>query len=173
MNIKRKKTMSVSLILTHDVRGLGSVGDRVEAKRGFGHYLDRSRKALFSTTENKKLFLEKQEELIQKAQKKREDAQILAQKLQDRVLTFRMMAGDSGKLFGVISSRNIVKELNNEGFSMLKQHHIILDRPISNTGRYMVKIGFEGIDTTLEVNVISSAIAAAEEDAQEQQNFHF
>jgi len=145
----------MQVILLEDIPSLGKAGDVVKVADGYGrNYLIPQRKAIQATEKNLKA-LEHQKRLVQqKVGKKRTEAERMAQKIENLTCTFYRNVGESGKLFGAITSMAIATYLKEQGIEVDRKK-IHLEEPIKNVGNYNVPIKLHPeITATLKVWVV-------------------
>src|SRR4030043_332428 len=130
----------MQVILLEDVPSLGKVGDLVKVSDGYGrNYLLPKKKAIFATETNLKA-MEHQKTLVQqRLGKVKKDAERLAQQIEKLSCTFAKPVGESGKLFGSVTSMEIEAYLKENGIE-LDRKKIHLEEPIKNLGMYTVPI---------------------------------
>ena len=144
----------MEVILMEDIPELGKIGDVVKVKDGYArNFLIPKNKAIRATTRNlKKLQHEKQlaQHRMQKAQ---QGAQALKEKIEGVSCVIKKAAGETGKLFGSVTSMDIEAYLNDHGISVGKKQ-IHLQEPIKSVGTFEVPIRLmEGVTATLKVEV--------------------
>jgi len=128
------------LILKQDVPKLGKVGDVIKAKDGFArNFLIPNNLAVPATRENLKRL--EQEKLIRQkeSEKTRQEALELAKKLSGKSFTIAGEVHEEDKLYGSITSLEIHRVLEEEGFKIDKKA-ILLDEPIKATGIFEVPV---------------------------------
>jgi large subunit ribosomal protein L9 len=130
----------VDVILTEDVAKLGTAGDVVRVKSGYGrNFLIPQGKAMLATrgrvTElgHKKRMVEERERKLVTAQ------QELATRLAAADITFAVQAGEEGKLFGSVTTADIVERLGEAGFEV-DRRKVDLSEPIRRLGEHEVSI---------------------------------
>jgi large subunit ribosomal protein L9 len=130
----------MKMILRETVENLGSPGDIVEVKRGYGSNFLLPRGLAFPATEANidRVKIEKEREIAAK-QKGLESARALAERLAAVSLNVQVAAGEDEKMFGSVTSIDIAKVLEQEGIEV-ERHDILLDEPIRELGVYTVKI---------------------------------
>jgi large subunit ribosomal protein L9 len=130
----------MQVILLEDIPSLGKMGDMVKVSDGYGrNYLLPQKKAILATEKNVKA-LEHQKRMIQqRLGKAKKDAQLLAQKIENLSCTFNKSVGESGKIFGAITSMDIEEYLKQNGID-IDRKKIHLEEPIKNLGMYRVPI---------------------------------
>lgn len=145
----------MQVILLEDIPSLGKTGDLVKVADGYGrNYLLPQKKAILATENNIKA-LEHQKRLIQqRLNKSKKDAQSLAQKIENLNCTFNKQVGESGKIFGSITSMDLEEYLNKNGIKVDRKK-IHLEEPIKNLGMYNVPIKLHPeVTATLKVWVV-------------------
>lgn len=145
----------MKVILAEDVPRLGSRGDVVNVKDGYGrNYLIPSGKALPATA-GALAQLETKVKLDEaKVEKDRRQAEILAEKLSGVSCTVRVQADEGDKLYGSVSQRDIAQALEEQGIET-DPHSIVLDESIKMLGVYPVKIRlFTDVEAEIKVWVI-------------------
>lgn len=148
--------MSVKIILTKDVENLGVVGDTVQVKPGYArNYLIPQGMALpvssrqSSELEHRLVHLEK----IRKGAIG--EAQEQADKIKSCELEIKKKAGPSGKLFGSVTTGDIITLLGQKGFDLLKRDVTLL-KPIKSLGSHIVDVKLHTeVKTTVELKVVS------------------
>jgi large subunit ribosomal protein L9 len=146
------------LILTQEVTGLGAPGDVVEVAAGYGrnYLVPRGLAMLWSRG------AEKQIELIKRARSVREirsldDAKAAAAKLGSMTVRLETRAGGGGRLFGAVSTADIVAAVKAAGGPPLDRRKIEVRNPIKTVGAHQVEIRLHPeISATLSVEVAAS-----------------
>ena len=130
----------MELILKEDVKGLGYKNDTVTVKPGFGrNFLVPQGLAVAATDSNKKILAENTRQAAHKADKIRLDAQNIADSIGELTLTIRTKAGESGKIFGKVTSLQIADALKARGFDVDRKK-VDLGEDIKNLGTYPVTL---------------------------------
>jgi large subunit ribosomal protein L9 len=145
----------MKLILTQEVERLGSAGDVVEVKDGFGrNYLIPRGFAMLWTRG-----AEKQIESIKAARDARsvrdlDNATVIKTKLEAGPVDVPVRAGDGGRLFGAVTVTDIAGALAAAGAEVDKRK-ILVGNPIKSLGSHQVTVKvFEGVDATVTLNVV-------------------
>ncbi|MEG8098710.1 50S ribosomal protein L9 [Candidatus Liberibacter brunswickensis] len=147
----------MEVILLHNITNLGSMGEIVNVKNGYArNYLLPQKKALRANEKNKILFESKRSDLeaynLEKKVKFEEIAKILEKK--DFVLI--RAAGETGHLYGSVSSRDIADLLIEEGFQ-INRGQIDLRSTIKSIGVHDVKILLHAdVSTIVRINIARS-----------------
>ena len=145
----------MKVILQQDVKGQGKKGQLVEVSEGYARNFLLPRKlAIAATTDaintmNLKEKARKAEEARMKA-----EAQAIAEKLKECPVKLTAKAGNGGKLFGAVTTKEISEGLKKQYDIDIPKQKLVLDDPIKAYGSYQVKakLGFE-INGTVYVSV--------------------
>lgn len=130
----------MQVILLEDVPSLGKAGDQVKVSDGYGrNYLIPKKKAMLATEKSLKAIEHQKREVQQRMGKTKKDAERLAQQIQALSCTFAKPVGESGKLFGSVTSMEIESYLKENGID-LDRKKILLEEPIKNLGMFTVSI---------------------------------
>lgn len=112
----------MKVILQEDVKGKGKKGDLVEVSDGYArNYLLPRKLAVEATNANINKFEGKREAEAFHKEKEIEEAKVLAKKLSDLTVNLTAKAGENGKLFGSITSKDVSSEIK-------FQHHLVIDK---------------------------------------------
>ena len=126
----------MEIILKQDIQGLGYKNDTVTVKPGYGrNYLIPKGMAIIANKSNKKMVAENIRQAAHKAAKIKQDAEALAQGIGDIVLEIGAKAGESGKIFGAITTLQISDALSNKGFQ-IDRRQISFDSEVKQIGEY-------------------------------------
>jgi large subunit ribosomal protein L9 len=126
----------MEIILKTDIAGLGYKNDVVAVKAGYGrNYLIPQGFAVMATPSNRKVLAENIKQAAHKVEKIRQDAFDLAASIGDLSLTIAAKAGDSGKIFGRVTSLQISEMLKEKGFDVDRKK-ISFDSEVKMTGDY-------------------------------------
>jgi large subunit ribosomal protein L9 len=126
----------MEVILKTDIAGLGYKGDTVTVKPGFGrNYLIPQGFGMIANEANKKIQAENSRQAAHKADKIRKDAEQLAEGIGDIQLNIPAKAGESGKIFGKVTTIQIAEALRNKGFEVDRKK-ISFDSEVKTVGEY-------------------------------------
>lgn len=140
----------MEVILLEKVGRLGTVGDKVNVKSGFGrNYLLPQGKAVTATATNVAEFEARRQELEVAANDKLVSAKARAEQLAELVVTIKANAGDEGKLFGSIGARDIAVAINEAGVKVAKAEVKLPEGTLREVGEY-------DVDVQLHVDVIQA-----------------
>ena len=146
----------MKLILQQEVSGLGSAGDVVEVKDGYGRNYLIPRGAAIRWTRG----AERQIESIRKARQAREirdidTAEDVRQRLEGLNVQMQVRAGESGRLFGAVTPADIAAAVKSAGGPDVDKRRIEVGNPIKTLGVHQVAIRLhDEVAARLNVNVI-------------------
>lgn len=145
----------MEVILLEKIAKLGPIGAVVTVKDGYGrNYLLPRKKALRATRENKAFFESKRGEIEAAHDTNRSEAVILAAKLENYSVNLARQAGEDGKLFGSVNSRDISMAIRETGIEVSK-NSILLDSAIKYLGSFPVTLHLHSdVDVKITVNII-------------------
>ncbi|MBR2934627.1 MAG: 50S ribosomal protein L9 [Oscillospiraceae bacterium] len=144
----------MKVILQQDVKGQGKKGQLVDVSDGYArNFLLAKKLAVLATPENVNTM--KQQEKARKAQEAAEkaEAEALSKKLETITVKVAAKAGEGGRLFGAVTSKEISEALNAQFGLNIAKAKLVLDEPIKACGGYKIKakLGYEVVGT---VNVM-------------------
>ena len=145
----------MKVILQQDVKGQGKKGEMIEVSEGYGRNFLLPRKLAVPATAdaintmNLKEKARKAEEARQKA-----EAEATAEKLKECMVKLTAKAGNGGRLFGAVTTKEISDGLKAQFGLDIPKQKLVLDEPIKAFGSYQVKakLGFE-VSGTVYVSV--------------------
>ena len=146
---------NVKVILTKDVEGWGTIGDVIDVKRGFArNYLIPKGFALEATENNIKHVQEILRQKRRKLEREKAKAKELFEKLEGLEVEIPRAVGTTGKLFGSVTTTDIVEALKEKGIEVDKKK-IMLRSPIKNIGAFNIKIRLHPeITANIKVHVV-------------------
>jgi large subunit ribosomal protein L9 len=146
----------MEVILTEDVIDVGKRGEIVKVADGYGrNYLVPRRLAVLVTPGNLRMMEQKRLALAKKEAKFKEEAQVLANELNQLHVVVSRKAGDTGALFGSVTSKDIVDLLEGQGIH-LDRRRFVLDQPIKAIGNFKVEVRPHAeVQATLDVSVLA------------------
>lgn len=131
----------MKVILTEKITKLGNIGDTVEVKTGFArNYLLPNNKAMRWTRENVALFEAQKAELQARQEKARATAESFVDAVKNAKLHMIRQAGDTGQLYGSVSSRDIARMLKEVAGVSVESAQVMLGSPIKSIGAFDTKI---------------------------------
>jgi large subunit ribosomal protein L9 len=153
----------MEVILKEDVANLGHRGDVVKVADGYGRNFLLPRKlALQATPANKAVIEQMKSAAARRSATEKVQAEALVAKLEPLTLSFTRKSGESGQLFGSVTSADIASALEAKGFEV-DRRKIQLPEPIKSLGDFSVAVKLHReVTAHLKVKV---AAEAAEESA--------
>jgi large subunit ribosomal protein L9 len=151
----------VDLILLERIEHLGQMGQIVKVKPGFArNFLLPQKKALRATKDNLVYFETQRTQLEAQNLQRKGEAGEVGQKLEGVQVVLIRQAGESGQLYGSVSSRDIADAVTEAGFTVGRQQ-IVLDRPIKTIGLHPIRVALHPeVSVTVIANVAQSAEGA-------------
>lgn len=133
----------MKIILRQDIVSLGKAGEAVEVKSGYGrNFLIPRNMAVMATKGNLRAIDEIKSQNKIREKKQRVEAVRLKDKLEKLSLTCEVIVGEEDKIFGSVTSQNIVDLAAAEGFTIDKRN-VILDEAIKSLGVYTIPVKIE------------------------------
>ena len=131
----------MKVILTEKITKLGNIGDTVEVKTGFArNFLLPNGKAMRWTRENVALFEAKKAELVAREVAAKKEAESHVDAVKSAKLYMIRQAGDTGQLYGSVSSRDIARTLKEVANVNITSAQVLLGSPIKSIGAFDTKI---------------------------------
>ena len=148
----------MEVILKEDVLNLGHRGDVVKVADGYGRNFLLPRKlALQATDANKAVIEQMKFAAARRSASEKAQAEELAGKLEPVVLSFTRKSGESGQLFGSVTSADIAAELANKGVEV-DRRKIALNEPLKSVGEFSVAIKLHReVTAHVKVQVVAEA----------------
>jgi large subunit ribosomal protein L9 len=174
----------MQVILLQRIGRLGQMGDIVNVKDGYArNYLLPQKKALRATEENKKVFEGRRAQLEADNLAHKTEAEAVAAKLNGQSFIIIRAAGDTGQLYGSVSTRDIAQVISEGGFTVTR-NQIVLDKPIKSLGLTPAKVQLHPeVVSTVTLNIARSQdeadkqargedVAVVKEEALELETFN-
>lgn len=148
----------MEVILLERISRLGQMGETVKVKDGFArNFLLPQGKALRANEANKKKFEGQRAQLEARNLERKSEATQVAEKLDGKSFIVVRSAGETGQLYGSVSTRDIADLLIAEGFTV-NRNQIELNQPIKTIGLSNVAIALHPeVEVTVTLNVARSA----------------
>ena len=145
----------MKVILTKDLKGSGKAGELVDVKEGFAkNFL--LPKGFAKKADNMGLneLKTRNEALSYKKKKEEDNAKELAKKLDGMTVLITAKAGENGKLFGSVTSKEIAEKINKDFDVLLEKRKILVPEDIKAFGTYECELKlFKGIKAKIKVKV--------------------
>lgn len=147
----------MKVILLSDIKGVGKKDQIINANDGYArNYLFPKKLALEATAGNLANLKAKQESNQFRKDMQKDEAIKLAEKMKDITLTIKVKAGENGKIFGGVTSKEISENLKIQYNIEIDKKKVNLNETIKNIGSKTVDIKlYEGVIGKLKVSVIS------------------
>ena len=147
----------MKVILLDNIKGVGKKDEIINASDGYArNYLFPKKLAIEATKENLGKLESKNEANKFKKQNEKNDAIEVANKLKELVLTIKVKAGENGKTFGGVTSKEISENLKEQYKIEIDKKKIEVKETIKNIGRFTINIKlYEGVNAKLTVNIIA------------------
>ena len=143
----------MKVILTEKITKLGNIGDCVEVKTGFArNYLLPNNKAMRWTKENVALFEAKKAGIVARHENAKKTAESKVDAVKNAKLYMIRQAGDTGQLYGSVSSRDIARELKEVAGVAVESAQVMLGAPIKSVGVFDTKIALHS-DVIVDVKI--------------------
>jgi large subunit ribosomal protein L9 len=155
---------NVELILLQRVEKLGQMGEVVKVKPGYArNFLLPQAKAVRATKANRERFERERVQLEAQNLKRREEAERVAERVQGLAVVLIRQAGDSGSLFGSVTSRDIADAATAAGLT-IERSQVLLQNPIKVLGISSVRVALHP-EVAIDVKV---NVARSPEEAEKQ-----
>jgi len=147
----------MQVILKKDIKGVGKAGQVINASDGYArNFLFPKNLAVEADSKNMQELKAKEASTQHKKELNLEAAKKVKEELKKIILNIKVKAGENGKIFGGVTSKDIAEELRKEHKIEIDKKKINLDETIKVLGVYTVEIKLdEGVIATLKINVIN------------------
>ena len=148
----------MQVILLERIAKLGQMGDTVRVRDGFArNFLLPKGKALRATATNKERFEHERVHLEARNLERKSEAQAVGEKLEGKSFTAIRQAGETGQLYGSVTTRDIADAIEADGFSV-NRTQVDLQQPIKSIGLHTVRIVLHPeVVVSVTLNVARSA----------------
>lgn len=145
----------MQVILLKDVKGIGKAGEVAKVSDGYARNLLLPKKlAMEATPSNLNLLKRKKQEIEAQREVDLSRAEVLKEQIEKTTITIKTKAGEGGRLFGAITSKDIADVLESEHKIVVDKKKVVLDSPIKQVGLTEVEIKlFPGVSAVCKVNV--------------------
>lgn len=154
----------MQVILLERIGRLGQMGDVVNVKDGYArNFLLPQKKALRATDENRKRFEQQRSQLEARDLEMKKEAEAIASRLAGQTFLAIRQAGDTGQLYGSVTTRDIAEFVTAGGFT-IDRRQVVMDKPIKTLGLHPTRIALHPeVIVDVKLNV-----ARSEDEAERQ-----
>lgn len=146
----------MDIILKEDIKGLGYKNDIVAVKPGYGrNYLIPKGFAVIANASNLKMRDENVKQAAHKAEKIKTEAETMAAQLAEVKLSLKAKAGESGKIFGAVTTLQVSDALAEKGFNVDRKKISFLGE-VKNLGEYELEVDLhKEVQVTIPFEVVA------------------
>jgi len=147
----------MEIILKDDVKGLGYKNDLVTVKSGYGrNYLLPQGLAMLADKSAKKIVAENVRQAAHKAEKVKADAQAVANQIGDQVFELPAKVGETGKIFGRVTTLQLADALKNKGIEVDRKR-LSFDQEPTTAGDYTATLNLhKEVKHTINFRVVAA-----------------
>lgn len=147
----------MEIILKDDVKGLGYKNDLVTVKPGYGrNYLLPQGLAIVADKSAKKIVAENVRQAAHKAEKVKADAQVVADQVGDQVFDLPAKVGETGKIFGRVTTLQLAEALKNKGIDVDRKR-LSFDQEPATAGDYTATLNLhKEVKHTVNFRVVAA-----------------
>lgn len=147
----------MKVILMSDIKGVGKKDEIINASDGYArNFLFPKKLAVEANNENLAKLKGRNDSKQHKKDVEKAEAEKIVNKLKDITLEIKMKAGENGKIFGGVSTKEIADQLEKQHNIKIDKKKIELKETIKNLGVFNVNVKlFEGIVGEIKLNIIS------------------
>ncbi len=156
----------MEVILLERIEKLGQMGDVVKVKPGYArNYLLPQRKALRATKDNLAVFEGQRGQLEAQNLERKQEAESVAEKLDNLQVVMIRQAGDTGQLYGSVTARDLAHAVSEAGFT-IERSQVVMDKATKMLGLHPIKIRLHPEVTVTVVANVARSDAEAESQAK-------
>ncbi|HLU89796.1 MAG TPA: 50S ribosomal protein L9 [Cyclobacteriaceae bacterium] len=146
----------MEVILKTDIKGLGYKNDLVPVKPGYGrNYLIPQGYAVLATKSNRRILEENIKQAAHKAEKAKTEAEALAAEIEALSLEIKAKIGESGKIFGKVTTLQISDAMANKGVQVDRKK-ISINTPVVGAGEYEAEVDLHReVKTNVKFTVVA------------------
>ena len=147
----------MKVILLENIKKIGSIGEIIEVKRGFGrNFLIANKKALYASKENISQVQKIKIDLSKKDNEKKQEAVKIFEKIDKKEFSVKKLSTENNELYGSVKPTEIAKLINDKMKINIKPSMIQPIYEIKSLGKFDVKISLHSeVDAKIIVKVIS------------------
>lgn len=129
----------MKIIFIENLKGKGKIGEIKEVKDGFAQFLIKEKKAIMATENNIKQYNNKKQKEQELEDELVKELEKVKEKLEKEKIQIKVKVGNQDKVFGSVSSKQIITSLKEKGYNINK-NQVIIDGVISSLGYHKVII---------------------------------
>lgn len=147
----------MEIILLEKIANLGNLGDKVSVRPGYGrNFLIPQGKAVVATASKLAEFEQRRADLEKKAAADLASAQARAESIRNTPVTITQKAGEEGRLYGSVGTRDIELAAKAEGLTLHKNEIRLPAGPLRHTGEYQIVIHLHSdVDAALPLKIVA------------------
>ena len=147
----------MKVILLADIKGVGKKDQVINASDGYArNFLFPKKLAVEANNENMEKLKAKNESKAYKKEMDIKEAEAVKEKIEKITMKMVVKAGENGKIFGGVTSKEIAENLKKEYSIEIDKKKVLLPETIKNIGTFTVDIKlYEGIIAQLKLNVVA------------------
>jgi len=148
----------MKVILLENLRRIGSIGEIIDVKRGFGrNFLISNKKALYDSKENIAEVEKIKSELSKKDTEKKKEAQKISEQINNKEYEIKKLSTENKELYGSVKPTEISKLILENDKLDIKPSMIQPITEIKSIGKFKVKIILHSeVDSEITINVVTS-----------------
>jgi len=148
----------MKVILLENLKRIGSIGEVIDVKRGFGrNFLIANKKALYASKENIQEVEKIKAELAKKDNEKKKEASQISEKVNGKEYSVKKLNTENNELYGSVKPTEIAKLIKDENNVDIKPSMIQPIEEIKALGKFKVKISLHSeVDAEITINVLSA-----------------
>ena len=148
----------MKVILLENLKRIGSIGEVIDVKRGFGrNFLIANKKALYASKENISQVEKIKSELSKKDNNKKQDAKKIAEQIDNKEFGIKKLSTENNELYGSVKPTEISKLILEIENIEIKPSMIQPVQEIKSLGKFKVKISLHSeVDVEISINVSSA-----------------
>jgi large subunit ribosomal protein L9 len=148
----------MKVILLENLKRIGSIGEVIDVKRGFGrNFLIANKKALYASKENISQVEKIKSELSKKDNNKKQEAKKIAEQINKKEFNIKKLSTENNELYGSVKPTEISKLIHEIESIEIKPSMIQPVQEIKSLGKFKVKISLHSeVDVEININVLSA-----------------
>ena len=145
----------MEIILLENILNLGSIGDKVTVKNGYGrNFLLKQGKALRFNKDNQEFVNKKKDELNKKNNEIKNKFKEIAKLINNKTFTFLKESKDNGELYGSIKPKEITNLIKEKAKADVNPSQIILKDELNKIGLFKADVNFHSeVRATISVRI--------------------